>query len=302
MLYKDLGISLLWTDAYFFYPKILTNMLVVRISSQRTHAAFSLKTITHIALMSFLKKMMSSVGIGNLTIDTQLQEAEVIAGHTLHGEVLIKGGKAAQQINSVGIELIAELYTEEGTHTYLTLSSCSVLGAIEVAPESTARYPFSLQVPNDAPVSFGNSRVFAKTQADISFALDPKDHDEVVIAPHPLQACAMAALEQLGFRFNEVIFEPAPYQMAARLPVLQVMEYKAMDGEFAGRVDEIDVCCVFHEQTMDVLLEIDRRAGWVAEAFEHDESMVRLTVDLHDTPNVDNFREYLRDLIRRFSA
>ncbi|MEH0155676.1 sporulation protein [Limibacter armeniacum] len=225
--------------------------------------------------MSFFKKMMAGMGVGNMKIDTQLDVNEIQAGESLTGVIHIVGGGADQELNGINMHLMTELHTEDGEHHVITLENYRIVDNAFVGAGEHLQVDFSIPIPTDTPVSFGLSNTWLRTEADVSFAIDPKDDDEIIIAPHPLQAIVMEGIESIGLSLSQVEFEEAPYRMGSRVPVIQELEYRPQRFSLLSKkLDELEVVFVPMEQAMRVFFQIDKRKGWFKEAFDQDESNI----------------------------
>ena len=83
-----------------------------------------------------------------------------------------------------------------------------------------------------------------------------------------------------------------------QLPFIQEFEFKAHGGEFNGRLDEVEVIFVNHEEYTQVMLEIDRKAkgigGFFANLFARDETNVKLDIS---EDNIDDIEAILAEII-----
>lgn len=55
--------------------------------------------------MSFVNKLLASVGIGSATVDTKIFRSELVPGEEVEGIVQIRGGNVEQQIDSIYLSL-----------------------------------------------------------------------------------------------------------------------------------------------------------------------------------------------------
>ena len=70
--------------------------------------------------------LLSRIGIGAATVDTVLAELSVVRGAMLKGEIRLQGGKAAQDISRIELELMT-VYQQELTPGASTCASSTAL-------------------------------------------------------------------------------------------------------------------------------------------------------------------------------
>ena len=59
-----------------------------------------------------LNKLLQSVGIGSAQVDTVLANTTCVPGGTLSGEVRIRGGNSAQDIETIYLSLVTDYQIE----------------------------------------------------------------------------------------------------------------------------------------------------------------------------------------------
>ncbi|RSK27272.1 sporulation protein SpoOM [Bacillus sp. HMF5848] len=256
--------------------------------------------------MSFFNKVLASVGIGSASVDTKLSNAAYSAGDKIEGIVEVRGGNIAQQIDAIYLSLMTTYEKEHDDRKYTksaVIEQFRVNDPFEIGVNETKEIPFSFVLPLDTPVSLGKTRVWVQTGVDIKNAIDPSDRDFIEIKPSKLVNEVLRSIQHLGFRLREVECEEASYRIRQRLPFIQEFEFVPTSGSYRGRLDELEV--MFFPQSYDSLelvLQVDRRArglgGFLAEAFEMDESLVRMTINTHDLGQIE---QKLNDVIRKYS-
>lgn len=60
--------------------------------------------------MSFFKKALASIGVGNAKIDARLEKEDWKQGEEVRGEVVLVGGSVEQQIEEIYMEYAARPY------------------------------------------------------------------------------------------------------------------------------------------------------------------------------------------------
>jgi sporulation-control protein len=255
--------------------------------------------------MSFMKKILSSVGIGAAKVDTQLHGDEFRAGEKISGEIVITGGNIEQEISSVYISVMTT-YEKEVDDNKVTKNATIVqeklFDSMKIAAGEMKVVPFEMGLPTDTPVTVGNSKVWVQTGLDIKNAVDPQDRDYIKVIPNECARRVLEAIELLGFSVRKVKNEAASHKLRQRLPFVQEFEFYPVQGQFSGKLDELEVIFLSTEEKCELLMEIDRKAkglgGFLAEVLDADESLVRLTFTNED---IDSVKHIIEDVIQKHS-
>ena len=261
--------------------------------------------------MSFFKKALSAVGIGAAKVNAILDSTAIGPGEVLSGVVQIKGGKAEQSINKIDLDIRCNYFVEEErerkisddeyeTYTeiverHATLAAFDIKEAFVIQPGEEKEIQFEMTMPLDSPLTLGRSETWLATNLDIDFALDKQDKDYIQVQPNEMQQAVFNALSQLGFSLHDAENEAV---RSFHLPFVQELEFKPMAGDFAGRLDELEVIFVNYPDAIEIRMEVDRKArgigGFFAEMFDLDESKVKVRIAAED---IDNVEEILNQLI-----
>ena len=249
-------------------------------------------------------RLLSSIGVGAATVDTRLQRDELVPGEEVRGLVDVKGGSSEQEVNGIRLEVQTHYKREAGDNTVTetaTIESFPVSEQRTIAANSQEEIPFAFRLPYDTPLTLGRSSVWIRTALDVRMALDPSDSDVVTVYPTQTMRFILESMDRLGFRLREAENEELPRRLRRRLPFGQELEFIANSGEFRGRFDEIELLMFPSEGSVDLILQIDRRArglgSFLSEAVGTDESYASLTVAESATP--DRIREALSQAIRQ---
>ncbi|WP_243385126.1 sporulation protein [Bacillus kexueae] len=256
--------------------------------------------------MSFFNKIFASIGIGAAKVDTKLSKNSYRAGEVVEGIVEVVGGNVEQKIDEIYLTVFAtyvkeiddQKHTKQAEITKVKLNEPFVITANE-----KKEIPFTFQLPLDTPITKGASRVWIHTGLDIKGAVDPADRDYIEVIPTNVATSIFQAIDELGFKLRQVENEEAPYRLRKRLPFIQEFEFYPVQGPFRGKLDELEVVMFqLSEEQVEVILEIDRRArgfgGFLAEALDMDETIVKLTINSSDLSNV---RSMLQEVIEQYS-
>ncbi|AUT02222.1 sporulation protein SpoOM [Nostoc sp. CENA543] len=233
------------------------------------------------------KNFLASVGIGAAKVDTRIFNNSVIPGQVLEGEVYIRGGDVAQDINDIYLKLATEYKREVDDSTVTeecVLVNYQLLERLTIQPREEVVVPFAIDLPYELPLTLGRTPVYIRTGLDIKSAINPRDRDYLEVHPHPLMQKVLQALENLGFQLYKVDCEYT-HHFGGAYPFVQELEFRPT-GNYRNHLDELEVVFRLREDRLEVLLEIDKRArgwkGWIEEAFDVDERYERLVVTQSD--------------------
>jgi sporulation-control protein len=250
--------------------------------------------------MSFFSKVLSKVGIGAAKIETELDNEQVTPGQQISGMITITGGNVEQQINKIELDVYCNYFVEEQhqeddetltrvIEKHCRINNLDIQDSFAIAPNHSKQIPFSLELSPHTPLSLGKSSCWIQTNLDIDCALDKADKDFLDVIPSPLQEATLNALVDLGFNMTDAENE-ACSSSERSLPFIQEFEFKARSGDFRGKLDELELVMFINDDTLDIYLQIDRRAqgigGLFAEAFDLDESNVHLSVSADDIDQI----------------
>ncbi len=257
--------------------------------------------------MGFARRLLTSIGVGAATVDTKLEKDELSPGEEVRGVVEIRGGDSEQEVDGIRLEIQTHYKRESGDSTITetgTIESFNVSGRITVRAGETQELPFNFPLPYDAPLSIGRTSVWVRTALDVKMALDPSDSDAVTVRPNRTIEAVLEAVKKLGFDLREADNEELPHRLRRRLPFGQEFEFKARSGEFRGKLDELEMVLFPAEGSVDVALQIDRRArnlgSFLSEAMGTDESHASLTIsDDEAAAGSDRVAEKLGQAIRQ---
>ena len=245
-----------------------------------------------------MRKILASVGIGNASVDTVLDATTVHPGETVGARIEVTGGDAEQEVGAVRLELETRYLTEDG-YRDADVRTYTLSDGFTVEPGAERTVETELEIPYETPLTLGGTDVWVETELDVSMAVDPEDRDPLTVNPTPRMATAFDAMESLGFTLREVEVAADPHGRYFSGPrFVQEFEYRAVDGPFVGRVDEVELVPRDGPEELDLFVEVDRRGGLLSEVSGTDESHARLTLTPTDTREVE--RE-IREAVERFA-
>ncbi|WP_028450471.1 sporulation protein [Chitinibacter tainanensis] len=227
------------------------------------------------------KKLFAAVGVGGATVDTVLDNPQVVPGGTLSGVVCIKGGSVEQTIEYVDLVLMTEAEQEAGEDEIRVahaLGRFRASGALQIQAGQEQRLPFSFQLPLELPVNNATAlttpgapyyphiraAVWVHTDLAIAAAIDAKDRDFLDVRPLPQMQALIAALGQLGYMHASTDVEIGTVRVNdiySSLGCYQEFEFRPTQGGFGGLtgVQEVEVTCIPRPEGVHVLVEVDRR-------------------------------------------
>lgn len=244
--------------------------------------------------MSFFNKVLASVGVGGAKVDTKLEKSEFTAGEIMQGVVEVVGGNLEQQIDAIYLTVNTTYIRESNDRKYTDVAAFQKYKVTEpftIGANEKKKIPFSLTLPEDAPVTYGSTRVWISTGLDIKNSIDPTDKDYINVRPTRIAAHILEAIEQLGFKIIKVECEKASHKLGSRYPFVQEFEFVPVSSSYKAKLDELEILFLSQSaQSAEILMQVDRRArgfgGLLAEAFEMDEKFIRLTINAQDIPTI----------------
>lgn len=236
--------------------------------------------------MSLFNKILATVGIGAATVDTKLSKSTYTVGEQISGVVEIRGGNTEQHIDAIYLSLHTNFEREVDDRKITdtaTLTRVRINEPFTIQANEVRDIPFTFALPAIVPMTIGKTRVWVHTGLDIKNAVDPTDQDFIDIVPTNLASNILRAVTSLGFRRRKVDCEQAPHYLRDQTPVVQEFEYTPTNNTYRHYLDELEVVFLNQsEMSVEVLLQVDRRArglgGFLSEAFDMDESFVRVTI------------------------
>lgn len=234
--------------------------------------------------MSFFKKMLASVGVGAAKVNTELDTPEVIPGGVLSGTVYIHGGDVEQNVDRIYLTINTHYIRERDDRKHketAVVAKYLLTDRFTLQPGQRLEKYFSFDLPDNLPLTLQSAEVWVETGLDISSALDPSDRDLIRVVPTQEMGVVLDAIDMLGFRLREVTNDYAP-RLGGNLPFVQEFEF-VPTSKFRGYLDEIEVLFYPMGNTLELLMQIDRRArglsGIFSEAMGTDETYVRFTLE-----------------------
>ncbi|UJF32953.1 sporulation protein [Paenibacillus hexagrammi] len=242
--------------------------------------------------MSFFKKMLAKVGIGNIEVDSRLHTEQFIPGEAVEGVVYAKGGSVEQKVDQLYFALMTRYVKPEErihnghreieyVHETVTIANFVLGESLVFAPGEEIEIPFHFILPHDVPISIGQSEIWIHTGMDVDNAIDPTDTDHVEILPHPYTSTIFEALGTLGFRIQEAENEYYPHR-DHHVPFVQKFDFvPTLRSPYHASVEELEFVFFPNEHGIEMMMEFDRKArglsGLFAELQDTDETCGHLS-------------------------
>jgi sporulation-control protein len=244
------------------------------------------------------RKLLNAMGVGGPSVETVLHNPNVRPGGVITGDVTILGGDHPTDIIGVNLALKSRVEVESGDNEYnanLEYAKARIAGSFQLGPGVRHGIPFSLPVPWEAPLTHMYGRalhgttVGVATELEVARAVDATDLDPVAVHPLPAQERVLNAFANLGFQFRNADCEKGRiWGVHQELPFYQEIEFYP-PPQYSGGIKQLEVTFVAGPQSMDVVLELDKRGGVFTEG--HD-SFGRFTVD-YATAEQTNWEQQL---------
>jgi len=213
---------------------------------------------------------MQAFGVGGPEVDTVLANPNTRPGLQLQGQVNIKGGDHAVDVEYIALGLVTKVEVETDDSEYnstVEFHRMPVTGPFRLGPGQPMSVPFQFPVPWETPITdvYGQRlhgmTMGLRTELEIARAVDKGDLDQVNVHPLPVQERILEAFGRLGFRFKGADLERGKLRgVNQTLPFYQEIEFHP-PGNLAGKINEVEVTFIANPHAVDVILEFDKRGG-----------------------------------------
>lgn len=217
------------------------------------------------------QKVMASFGQGGATVDARILDRHVRPGGPLRGEVLLTGGQVDQEVESLGVTLLARVERGDGNGAQPTLEdlpfqNVHLAGRELVRAGAQIKVPFEMQMPWETPITtvFGKyltgMAVGLQTNLNLSrTVVDPQDVDAIPIEPLPAQHRVLDAMSRLGFQFRSAgLVKERLDGVDQQLPFFQEINF-APSPAFGPVFNEVAVSFLARPRDVQVVLDVNKR-------------------------------------------
>ncbi|MFI5935120.1 sporulation protein [Actinoplanes sp. NPDC051494] len=239
------------------------------------------------------KKMLGAFGVGGPSVDTVLSDMNTRPGAPLTGHVNLVGGNHDVDIEHITLGLVTRVEIESGGGDHVAngeFHRVGVSGPMRLAEGQRLSLPFQIIMPWETPITavYGQHlrgmTMGVRTEVSIAKAVDKGDLDAVAVHPLPIQERILEAFARLGFRFKHADLEYGQIMgVHQALPFYQEIEYFPAP-QYAQGINEVELTFVTNPQTVEIVLEFDKRGGMFSGG--HD-SFGRYTVPHSDAESAD---------------
>ncbi|GAA1882274.1 sporulation protein [Asanoa iriomotensis] len=216
------------------------------------------------------KKMLGALGVGGPSVDTVLSNPNTRPGLPLTGQVNLTGGSNDVELAHVTLGLVTRIEVETGGGDHGAVGEfhrTPVAGRFKLNAGQQLSIPFQVDMPWETPVTdvYGQRlhgmTMGLRTEVAIDRAVDKGDLDPVAVHPLPIQERILEAFGRLGFRFKGADLEYGRiHGVNQTLPFYQEIEFFSAP-QYAHGIREVELTFVANPQTVDVVLEFDKRGG-----------------------------------------
>ncbi|GIF62705.1 sporulation protein [Asanoa ishikariensis] len=217
------------------------------------------------------KKMLGALGVGGPSVDTVLSNPNTRPGLPLTGQVNLTGGKNDVELAHITLGLVTRIEVDSphgGDHSTVgEFHRTAVAGRTKLAAGQQLSIPFQVDMPWETPVTdvYGQRlhgmTMGLRTEVAIDRAIDKGDLDHVAVHPLPVQERILEAFSRLGFRFKGADLEYGRlHGVHQSLPFYQEIEFYP-GPQYAHGISEVELTFVANPQTVEVVLEFDKRGG-----------------------------------------
>jgi sporulation-control protein len=239
------------------------------------------------------KKMLGAFGVGGPSVDTVLTDPNTRPGAPLTGHVNLVGGGHDVAIEHITLSLVTRVEVEGGSGEFAASGEFhrgTVSGPMRLAEGERLSLPFQIPMPFETPITavYGQHlhgmTMGVRTEVSIAKAVDKGDLDPIEVHPLPIQERILDAFARLGFQFKRADLEYGQIMgVHQTLPFYQEIEYYP-PPQYAHGINEVELTFVANPQTVDIVLEFDKRGGMFSGG--HD-SFGRYTVPHSDADSAD---------------
>lgn len=256
------------------------------------------------------QKVMASFGQGGATVDARLLDRHVRPGGTLHGEVVLVGGQVDQEVESLGVTLLARVeqgFEGSGEVTDLPFQNVHLAGREVVRAGTRITVPFEVQMPWETPVTtvYGKylTGMAVGLQTNLNLArtvVDPQDVDAIPIEPVPAQHRVLDAMSRIGFQFRSATLVRNRLDgVDQQLPFFQEIDFGPSPA-FANVFEEVSVTFLARPTDLQVVLDVTKRVrvrkgGGLG---ERGQSMLGSFVVEHATMGRTNWEQQIEGWLR----
>lgn len=234
--------------------------------------------------MSIINRIMATVGIGNASVDTIIENPSLCAGGDVRGSITIKGGIAPQKIDEIYLYVMTKV-EKESNNLKITKKEKVQKVALPVnktiVPGENINIPFNFSLNRQTPFTTLKTPVWIHTGLDIKSALDPKDNDSLKICAGTYLQTVLNAFERLELVIYKVEnIEDLYYS----LPFLQQIEFRPT-GSLKYDIDYLKMVYIHHDTNLELIMDI----GNTGKGVDLEDKKIILHLSFEDLKNKDPY-------------
>ncbi|ASQ94709.1 sporulation protein [Streptomyces sp. 11-1-2] len=213
------------------------------------------------------KRVLGSLGVGGPVVDTVLDPGPVRPGGVVQGQVRLRGGGRACDIEHLALELVARVEAghggEEGAGG-VVFDRLRLSGGFRLDTREHRDVPFTLHIPWGTPLTELSGQplgVVLGIRIELASAGE-KDHgdpEELIVRPLPAQEAVLGALGRLGFGLVAADLRLGHIAGTGQtLPFHQEIELTPAP-RYIHDMNEVALTLLTGPDGMEVVLEADKR-------------------------------------------
>ncbi len=213
------------------------------------------------------KRVLGSLGVGGPVVDTVLDRGPVRPGGVVRGQVRLRGGGRACDIEHLALELVARVDAghggEEGAGG-VVFDRLRLSGGFRLDTREHREVPFTFHIPWETPLTELSGQPLGvvlgiRVELASAGAKDHGDPEELIVRPLPVQEAVLGALGRLGFGLVAADLRLGHIADSGQtLPFHQEIELTPAP-RYIHDMNEIAVTLLTGSDGMEVALEADKR-------------------------------------------
>jgi len=235
--------------------------------------------------MGIINKIMATVGIGNVSVDTIIENPSVCAGEEVRGSITVKGGIAPQKIDEIYLYLMTKVDKESNNIKFVGKEKVQkVILPVNrtIASGDNISIPFSFTLNKQTPFTTLKTPVWVHTGLDIKSALDPKDNDSLIICAGTYLQAVLNAFQRLELVIYKV--ENIENFYYSTMPFLQQIEFRPT-GSLKYDINYLKMVYVHHDTNLELIMDV----GNVYEGVDLEDKKIILHLKFEDLKNKDPY-------------
>ncbi|MER8155291.1 sporulation protein [Streptomyces sp. NPDC094472] len=215
------------------------------------------------------KRVLGSLGVGGPVVDTVLDREPVRPGGVVRGQVRLRGGGRASDIEHLALELVARVGAGHGGEERaggVVFYRLRLSGGFRLDTREHREIPFTLHIPWETPLTELSGQPLGvvlgiRIELASAGAKDHGDPEQLIVRPLPVQEAVLGALGQLGFGLVAADLRLGRIAgTGQRFPFHQEIELTPAP-RYIHDMNELALTLLTGPDGMEVVLEADKRGG-----------------------------------------